>query len=102
MTSAPQVMAVVCSLIVATLTRDGVDLRYEVTGSLAAGLDRYGHRHASFPGHGHEGMLAHINEAIPSVLAWFDGLGRYLRASGNRYASNDSVHPGETPDCPGA
>ena len=33
MTSASQVIAVVCSLIVATLTRDGVDLRYEVTGS---------------------------------------------------------------------
>ena len=41
---------------------------------LAAGLDRYGLKHASFPGHDHEGMLAHINEAVPSVLAWFDGL----------------------------
>jgi pimeloyl-ACP methyl ester carboxylesterase len=41
---------------------------------LAAGLDRRGLEHASFHGHDHEGMLAHINEAIPSVLAWFDGL----------------------------
>jgi hypothetical protein len=32
--------------------------------------------HASFPGHDHEGMQAHINEAVPSVLAWFDGLPR--------------------------
>ena len=40
----------------------------------AAGLDRRGLEHASFPGHDHEGMLAHINEAITSVLAWFDGL----------------------------
>ena len=43
---------------------------------LAAGLDRRGLAHASFPGHDHEGMLTHINEAIPSVLAWFDGLPR--------------------------
>ena len=43
---------------------------------LAAGLDRHGLEHASFPGHDHEGMLAHINEAVPSVLAWFDGLPR--------------------------
>ena len=41
---------------------------------LAAGLDSRGLAHASFPGHDHEGMLAHINETIPSVLAWFDGL----------------------------
>ena len=41
---------------------------------LAAGLDRRGLEHVSFPGHDHEGMLAHINEAVPSVLAWFDGL----------------------------
>jgi pimeloyl-ACP methyl ester carboxylesterase len=41
---------------------------------LAAGLDRHGLEHASFPGHDHEGMLAHINEAVPSALAWFDGL----------------------------
>ncbi len=39
-------------------------------------LDRHGLKHASFPGHEHEGMLAHINEAVPSVLAWFDGLPR--------------------------
>jgi hypothetical protein len=43
---------------------------------LAAGLDRRGLKHAFFPGHDHEGMLAYINEAIPSVLAWFDGLPR--------------------------
>lgn len=43
---------------------------------LASGLDRHGFRHASFPGHDHEGMLAHINEAVPSILAWFDGLPR--------------------------
>ena len=43
---------------------------------LAAGLDLHGLKHASFPGHDHEGMLAHINEAVPSVLAWFDGLPR--------------------------
>jgi hypothetical protein len=41
---------------------------------LAAGLDSRGLEQASFPGHDHEGMLAHINEAVPSVLAWFDGL----------------------------
>jgi hypothetical protein len=41
---------------------------------LASGLDRRGLRHASFPGHDHDGMLAHINEAVPSVLAWFDEL----------------------------
>ena len=39
-----------------------------------AGLDCHGLKHASFPGHQHEGMLAHVNEAVPSVLAWFDGL----------------------------
>jgi pimeloyl-ACP methyl ester carboxylesterase len=43
---------------------------------LASGLDRRGLRHASFPGHDHEGMLAHINEAVPSVLSWFDELSR--------------------------
>ena len=41
---------------------------------LAAGLDRRGLKHASFPGYDHEGMLAHINEAVPSVLAWVAGL----------------------------
>jgi pimeloyl-ACP methyl ester carboxylesterase len=43
---------------------------------LAAGLDHRGLEHASFPGHDHEGMLTHISEAVPSVLAWFDGLPR--------------------------
>jgi hypothetical protein len=41
---------------------------------LASGLDRRGLQHVSFPGHDHEGMLAHINDAVPSVLAWFDRL----------------------------
>jgi hypothetical protein len=46
-------------------------------------VDRRGLEHASFPGHDHEGTLAHVNEAVPSVneavpsvLAWFDGLPR--------------------------
>jgi pimeloyl-ACP methyl ester carboxylesterase len=43
---------------------------------LAAGLDRRGLKHASFPGHDHNGMLVHLNEAVPSVLAWFDELPR--------------------------
>lgn len=46
------------------------------TQQLASGLDRHGLQHVSFPGHDHEGMLAHINDAIPSVLAWFDQLAR--------------------------
>ena len=33
MTSAAWIAAVLCSLIVATLIRDGLHLRYEVTGS---------------------------------------------------------------------
>jgi pimeloyl-ACP methyl ester carboxylesterase len=41
---------------------------------LAAGLDRRKLRHASFPGRDHNGMLDHLNEALPSVLAWFDEL----------------------------
>jgi pimeloyl-ACP methyl ester carboxylesterase len=41
---------------------------------LASGLDRHGLQHVSFPGHDHEGMLAHLDEAVPSVLAWFDRL----------------------------
>lgn len=43
---------------------------------LASELDRRRLRHASFPGHDHNGMLAHINEALPGVLAWFDELPR--------------------------
>lgn len=42
--------------------------------ALASGLDRHGHQHTSFPGRDHEGMLANLNEAVPSVLAWFDQL----------------------------
>lgn len=41
---------------------------------LASGLDRHGLQHVSFPGYDHEGMLTHLNEAVPSVLAWLDGL----------------------------
>lgn len=44
------------------------------TKQLAAGLDRAGLQHASFPGYDHDGMLQHINEAIPTVLNWFDQL----------------------------
>jgi hypothetical protein len=43
---------------------------------LASGLDRRGLKHASFSGQDHNGMLDHINEALPSVLAWFDELHR--------------------------
>jgi pimeloyl-ACP methyl ester carboxylesterase len=43
--------------------------------ALASGLDRHGHQHVSFPGHDHEGMLKHLDEAVPSVLAWFDQVG---------------------------
>ena len=46
------------------------------TQQLASGLDRRGMQHVSFPGHDHEGMLAHINDAVPSVLAWFDQFSR--------------------------
>ena len=41
---------------------------------LASGLDRHGHQHTSFPGRDHEGMLKHLDEAVPSVLAWLDQL----------------------------
>jgi pimeloyl-ACP methyl ester carboxylesterase len=44
------------------------------TQQLASGLDRHGLQHVSFPGHDHEGMLAHISDAVPSVLAWLDQL----------------------------
>ena len=44
------------------------------TEKLAAGLDRHGLQHVSFSGHDHEGMLAHIDDAVPAVLAWFDQL----------------------------
>lgn len=39
---------------------------------LASGLDRRGLQHVSFPGHDHDGMLAHIDDASRSVLAWLD------------------------------
>lgn len=41
---------------------------------LASGLDQRGLGHVSYPGHDHEGMLSHINDAVPDVLAWFDRL----------------------------
>jgi pimeloyl-ACP methyl ester carboxylesterase len=41
---------------------------------LASGLDRQGLQHISFSGYDHEGMLTHLNEAVPSVLAWLDRL----------------------------
>jgi hypothetical protein len=45
---------------------------------LASALNRRELRYASFPGHDHEGMLTHLNEAIPSVLAWLDDLQRTI------------------------
>lgn len=42
------------------------------TERLASGLDRHGLQHVSFPGHDHEGMLTHLNDAMPNVLAWLD------------------------------
>jgi pimeloyl-ACP methyl ester carboxylesterase len=44
------------------------------TEQLAASLDRYGLPHVSFPGHDHEGMLSHLDDAVPNVLSWFDQL----------------------------
>ena len=44
------------------------------TEQLASGLDRHGLQHLSFPGHDHEGMLTHINDAVPEMLAWIDQL----------------------------
>jgi pimeloyl-ACP methyl ester carboxylesterase len=44
------------------------------TDQLAAALDHRGLEHVSFPGRDHEGMLAHIDAAVPSVLAWLDRL----------------------------
>jgi pimeloyl-ACP methyl ester carboxylesterase len=39
---------------------------------LVSGLDRRGLQHVAFPGYDHDGMLARINETVPSILAWFD------------------------------
>lgn len=44
------------------------------TERLASGLDRHGLQHVSFRGHDHDGMLTHLNDAIPDVLAWLDGV----------------------------
>ncbi len=44
------------------------------TERLASGLDRHGLPHVSFPGHDHEGMLNHLDDAVPSLLAWLDQL----------------------------
>ena len=46
----------------------------EGTEQLAYGLDRHGLQHVSFPGYDHEGMLTHLNDAVPNVLAWLDQL----------------------------
>jgi pimeloyl-ACP methyl ester carboxylesterase len=42
------------------------------TKHLASGLDRHGLQHASFPGYDHDGMLDHLDDAVPEVLAWLD------------------------------
>ena len=44
------------------------------TAQLASGLDAHGLQHVSFPGHDHDGMLDHLNDAAPAVLAWLDRL----------------------------
>jgi pimeloyl-ACP methyl ester carboxylesterase len=44
------------------------------TEQLASGLDRHGLQHVSFPRHDHEGMLTHLNDAVPNVLTWLDQL----------------------------
>ena len=44
------------------------------TEPVVSGLDRHGLQHVSFPGYDHEGMLTHLNDAVPSVLAWLDQL----------------------------
>lgn len=44
------------------------------TEQLAAGLDRHGLQHVSFAGYDHDGMLTHLDDAVPSVLAWLDQL----------------------------
>jgi len=44
------------------------------TAQLASGLDRYGLQHVSLPGHDHESMLSHLDDAVPSLLDWLDQL----------------------------
>jgi pimeloyl-ACP methyl ester carboxylesterase len=44
------------------------------TEQLASGLDHRGLQHVSFPGRDHEGMLTHIDDAVPDVVAWLDEL----------------------------
>lgn len=44
------------------------------TEQLASGLDRHGLEHVSFAGYDHEGMLTHLNDAVPGVLSWLDQL----------------------------
>jgi pimeloyl-ACP methyl ester carboxylesterase len=44
------------------------------TEQLASGLDRHGLQHISFPGHDHEGMLSHLDDAALNLLAWLDQL----------------------------
>jgi len=47
--------------------------------ALSRALDRRLLQHASFPGYDHGGMLAHVNAAIPAILAWFDDRERTFR-----------------------
>lgn len=41
---------------------------------LASGPERPGPQHVSFPGRDHEGIVAHIDDLVPRVLAWLDHL----------------------------
>ena len=58
-----------------TLVRDGLELRYDVHGESGPAL-LLPHLQFSWPdllpGHDHDGMLAHLDEAVPSLLAWLD------------------------------
>lgn len=56
---------------------------------LASSLDRRGLQHVSFPGYDHDGMLDHINEAVPSMLTWFDQLDWSDRTPNNAGVSGD-------------
>lgn len=44
------------------------------TEQLASGLDRNGLQHVSFPGYDHDGMLTHLDDAVPEITAWLDQL----------------------------
>jgi hypothetical protein len=62
---------------------------------LASALDRRSLKHASFPGHDHNGMLDHINDALPSVLAWFTN---YWKPQERRSRSRAQSHTHRQPD----